>query len=126
LNGVNVYYRDFLPCAQAAGLRRITFHALRHSYASHLIQAGASLSYVKEQRGPSSIQVTADIYGHLIPGADIAWADKLDAETTRQLSTTQLQPAEIEVDADALKLLENIGGPARIRTLDQRIMSPLL
>jgi len=26
LNGVNIYHRDFLPCVQAAGLRRITFH----------------------------------------------------------------------------------------------------
>ena len=126
-SGVNIYHRDFLPCVQAAGLRRITFHALRHSYASLLIQAGANLSYVKEQMGHSSIQVTADIYGHLIAGADIAWADKLDTPaTTPQLSATQLQPAETEVDAEALQLLEKIGGPARIRTLDQRIMSPLL
>ena len=49
LDGINVYHRDFLPCVEAAGLRRITFHALRHSYASHLIHAGASLAYVKEQ-----------------------------------------------------------------------------
>jgi integrase len=94
LNGVNVYHRDLLPCVQGAGLRRITFHALRHCYASHPIQVGASLSlsYVKEQMGHTSIQVTADIYGHLIPGADIAWADMLDPGTTRQFSATQLQP----------------------------------
>jgi hypothetical protein len=29
--------------------------------------------------GAQLIQVTADIYGHLIAGADIAWADNLDA-----------------------------------------------
>ena len=52
--------------------------------------------------GHSSIQVTADIYGHLIPGADIAWADRLDAETTRQLSATQLQPAEAELETEML------------------------
>jgi integrase len=44
LDGINVYHRDFLPCVEAAGLRRIAFHALRHSYASHLIQAAASLA----------------------------------------------------------------------------------
>jgi integrase len=75
LHGVNVYHREFLPCLEAAGLRRITFHALRHSYASHLIQAGASLTYVKTQMGHASIQLTADVYAHLIPGADIAWVD---------------------------------------------------
>jgi integrase len=127
LDGINVYHRDFLPCVGAAGLRRITFHALRHSYASHLIQAGASLAYVKEQMGHSSIQVTVDTYGHLVPGADIAWADKLDAAaTTPQVSATQTQPEENEPNDESPQLLENIGGPARIRTLDQRIMSPLL
>ena len=82
LDGVNVYHRDFLPCLQAAGLRRITFHARRHTYASLLIQAGAGLAYVKEQMGHRSIQVTVDTYGHLIPGVNIAWADKLDMETS--------------------------------------------
>jgi integrase len=127
LDGINVYHRHFLPCVEAAGLLRITFHALRHSYASHLIQAGASLTYVKEQMGHSSIQVTVDCYGHLVPGADIAWVDKLDAEATNpQPAATQAQPEDRQPDTEAPQLLEKIGGPARIRTLDQRIMSPLL
>jgi integrase len=29
LDGINIYHRHFLPCVEAAGLRRITFHALR-------------------------------------------------------------------------------------------------
>ena len=38
----------------------------------------------KEQMGHSSIQVTVDVYGHLIPGANIEWIDRLDraAETS--------------------------------------------
>jgi hypothetical protein len=31
--------------------------------------------------GHSSIQVTVDIYGHLIPGADISCVDQLDTPT---------------------------------------------
>lgn len=31
--------------------------------------------------GHSSIQVTVDTYGHLIPGADISWVDRLDSAT---------------------------------------------
>jgi integrase len=109
LDGVNVYHRDFLPCLAAAGLRHVTFHALRHSYASHLIQAGASLTYVKEQMGHSSIQVTVDTYGHLIAGADIAWAEKLDAaplnpQSASQLSATPAQPDETEIDVETRQL----------------------
>jgi integrase len=114
LDGINFYHRDFLPCVENAGLRRITFHALRHSYASHLTHAVASLAYVKEQMGHSSIQITVDVYGHLVPGADIAWADKLDTPTTSpQLSATQpqRQPAETERDRKAVQGLKKLVGP---------------
>jgi hypothetical protein len=78
---------------------------------------------VKEQMGHSSIQVTVDTYGHLVPGADIAWVDKLDAATKPQPAATYTQPDESPGDTAMPQLLENAGGPARIRTLDQRIMS---
>jgi len=79
LDSRNVYHRDFLPCLGAAGLRRVTWHSLRHSFASLLIQNGASLAYVKEQMGHCSIQVTVDIYGHLVPGGNIKWIDQLSS-----------------------------------------------
>jgi integrase len=56
---------------------------LRHGFASLLLQNGESLHYVKEQMGHSSINVTVDIYGHLIAGGNRAAVDKLDD----QLST---------------------------------------
>ncbi|MGN6731717.1 MAG: tyrosine-type recombinase/integrase, partial [Candidatus Binatia bacterium] len=62
----------------AAGLRRVRFHDLRHSFASLLLQNGESLAYVKEQMGHSSINVTVDIYGHLVPGGNRQAVDKLD------------------------------------------------
>jgi hypothetical protein len=34
---------------------------------------------VKEQLGHASIQTTIDIYGHLVPGADVSFVDRLDA-----------------------------------------------
>ena len=77
----NLVKRYFLPAIEHAGLRRFRFHDLRHSYGSFLIQKGASLAYVKEQMGHSSIQVTVDTYGHLIPGANVNWVDRLDAKT---------------------------------------------
>jgi integrase len=78
----NFCQRVFHPVTTQAGLRRIRFHDLRHTFGSALIQAGASLAYVRDQMGHSSIQVTVDIYGHLIPGANIAFVDKLDRNTS--------------------------------------------
>jgi integrase len=66
----NVERREFEKCLAAAKLRRIRFHDLRHTTASLLLQNGASPAYVKDQLGHSSIKVTVDIYGHLVPGAN--------------------------------------------------------
>jgi integrase len=69
----NFYERAFKPLLAKAGLRQIRFHDLRHTFGSVLIQTDASLAYVRDQMGHSSIQVTVDIYGHLIPGANISF-----------------------------------------------------
>jgi integrase len=90
----NLVARHFIPALDKAGLRKIRFHDLRHTFGSLLIQDGASLTYVKEQMGHSSIQITVDTYGHLIPGADIAWVDRLDSRTSPQPNATQAQPEE--------------------------------
>ena len=37
-----------------------------------------SLAYVRDQLGHSSIQVTVDVYGHLVPGGNRDAADRLD------------------------------------------------
>ena len=63
----NFRRRVFEPLLTKAGLRRIRFHDLRHTFASLLLQQGESPQYVKEQMGHHSIQVTVDIYGHFDP-----------------------------------------------------------
>ena len=63
-------------------------HDLRHTYASLLIQQGESLVYIKEQLGHHSIQVTVDIYGHLVPGGNKAAVDRLDDAPVCNLCAT--------------------------------------
>jgi site-specific recombinase XerD len=41
-----------------AGLRQITWHTLRHSFASHLVMRGATMTAVQELLGHSSIVMT--------------------------------------------------------------------
>ena len=47
-----------------AGLRRITCHVLRHTFASHLAMAGASIQAIQQLLGHSDIQTTMR-YAHL-------------------------------------------------------------
>jgi integrase len=74
-----------------AGLREIRIHDIRHSFASLLLSDGQSPVYVKEQLGHSSIQMTVDIYGHLIPSSNREAVNRLD-ET--QPSATYPQPLQ--------------------------------
>ncbi|MFJ2766548.1 tyrosine-type recombinase/integrase [Streptomyces sp. NPDC087300] len=46
-----------------------TAHTLRHFFASSAIAGGVSLLEVSRRLGRSTIQITADIYGHLTPDA---------------------------------------------------------
>ena len=38
------------------------------------------MAYVRDQMGHSSIKVTVDIYGHLVPGGNRQAVDKLDEQ----------------------------------------------
>lgn len=74
-----------------AQLRAVRLHDLRHTYASLLLQAGEPIAYVKEQLGHSSIQVTVDLYGHFVPGANRAAVDRL-ADATAGVEPPQNFP----------------------------------
>ena len=50
---------------RTAGLRKVSFHSLRHSNASIRIQAGQNIKYIQSQMGHASINITLDVYGHL-------------------------------------------------------------
>ena len=89
LNGDNLRHRVFYKTLVKAGLRRVRFHDLRHTFASLLLQQSESPTYVKEQMGHSSIQVTVDIYGHFIPGANRQAVDRLDDATGRNPGATK-------------------------------------
>jgi integrase len=88
----NYIRRVFKRILGKAGLREIRVHDIRHTFASLLLSDGASPVYVKEQLGHSSIQMTVDIYGHLIPSSNREMVNRLDT----QQSTTPPQSAEKE------------------------------
>lgn len=62
-----------------AGLPGVTFHTLRHTYASLLIREGAHPKVIQTLLGHSSIRTTLDLYGHLFPGMGREMADRLNA-----------------------------------------------
>jgi len=68
------------PDVAAAGLDfSVTFHALRHYYASLLIRHGESVKTVQARLGHSSAAQTLDVYSHLWPDSDDRTRDAVDA-----------------------------------------------
>lgn len=58
-------YHFRVACDRASLTKELTFHGLRHTYASQLVQSGASLSAVAEQLGHADTQTVSSTYGHL-------------------------------------------------------------
>ena len=67
-------------CEQA-NLRRIGWHVLRHTFASHLVQSGTSILKVQQYLGHSDIRVTMR-YAHLNPELERDSVKALDTYST--------------------------------------------
>ena len=119
----NFCQRVFKPLLVRAGLRNIRFHDLRHTFGSLLTQTGASLAYVRDQMGHGSIQVTVDIYGHLVPAANISFVDKLDGMSSPQQSATPPQRTASPKNRKLEEVLRNDWLGGRDSNPDRQIQS---
>lgn len=69
----------FYPALKAAGLPRMRFHDLRHTYASLLIKQGENLKYIQSQLGHSNPTVTLNTYSHLMESVNQEAACRLES-----------------------------------------------
>ena len=79
LAGQNMVRDQFHPTLKRAGIRRIRFHDLRHSYAALRIGMNVNMKWLQAQMGHSSITTTMDRYGHLLKEVGNDMGEKLDA-----------------------------------------------
>lgn len=80
-----------MKVCRRAGLRRMGWHGLRHTYASHLVMRGASITEVQQLLGHSTIAMTM-IYAHLSPSARRAAVALLDQPAPRSGEENQRHP----------------------------------
>ena len=78
LHAANWHKRAWAPARRAAGLPTLRFHDLRHSAVPLWVAMGANLLQVSRWLGHSTVQITADVYGHLFPETNDLVMGRLD------------------------------------------------
>jgi integrase len=68
----NVWRQALEPAYSKAGIERLRWHDLRHTFASLLIGGGANVVFVSRQLGHGSSDVTLRVYAHLFDHAEQA------------------------------------------------------
>ena len=84
-NSAALYHRADAAWREAGLDGRLRLHQARHSYASYLIAAGANPKAISTFMGHSSINLTYDLYGHLMPGTEVEVASLLGSYLDREI-----------------------------------------
>jgi integrase len=77
-----------------AGLAELGLLEARHTFASMMIAAGVNAKALSTYMGHSSITITLDRYGHLMPGNEDEAAALLDAYLLRADSDARVRQME--------------------------------
>jgi integrase len=95
LRNANFRNRVWYPALDVAGLpRSIRIHDLRHTCASLLIRQGVHPKAIQHHLGHSSINITMDRYGHLLPDQFDDLVSQLDLVHT-DVAVTELSVREV-------------------------------
>ncbi|MFE5342345.1 tyrosine-type recombinase/integrase [Isoptericola sp. NPDC056578] len=87
-NYLNRHWRAALRAVGVPVERRNGMHALRHHYASVLIDAGIPITAVAEYLGHASAEFTLRVYGHALRGADDRALTAVNAALARRSGYT--------------------------------------
>jgi integrase len=89
------------PAREAAGWPTLRFHDLRHSAVPLWISMGANLLQVSRWLGHSSVQITADVYGHLFPETNDLVISRLDRALRESIPAVDKRRARKGHESDA-------------------------
>ena len=121
----NFMARVFRPAVRRAELHGLTFHDLRHTYASLMVAAHTPPHVIAEQLGHRDARLVLQRYGHLYPGASRQAALDLDLYL-EAASVGRTWGGSRSRDEASEESPGNRDGAYRDRTGDLRLAKPAL
>lgn len=91
----SVLTHTFSRISRQAGLGRVRFHDLRHTFASLALLRGAKPKVISEALGHSSVAFTMDTYSHILEGMQeeaMSLLDEVLPEGVNNKSVAKLSP----------------------------------
>ena len=67
MDASNLTHDSFRPLLERAGVPKVKFHALRHTFATLMLSGNVNPKIVQEILGHSRISETMDTYSHFLP-----------------------------------------------------------
>ena len=72
--------RHFEKVQEGLDMPSLTFHEIRHTHATLLLQAGEHVKVVSERLGHATVAITMDLYSHVLPNMQAGAADKIEEQ----------------------------------------------
>jgi len=108
--------KKLYQAAKRAGLRKIGWHKLRHTFASHLAQNGVAIQAIKELLGHSDITTTMR-YAHLSPSALRSAMNVLEPKEVMRMNVghnmATMDNSNVQIKTDLVPVTVN--NPANIK-----------
>ncbi len=104
MQGSALLQQGFLPALRRAGVRRVRFHDLRHSFASNLLANGSDIVTVQSALGHANAHITLSTYSHVVPKARHGAADRMAAlirESGYKMETSGALATAVEAEQSA-------------------------
>lgn len=75
----NIGQRQFARLIKKAGVKKIKFHGMRHTFATLALASGTQPHVVQQMLGHKRIEITLGIYGHVLPNMQEEAAERMAA-----------------------------------------------
>jgi hypothetical protein len=126
LSSKNLDNRELAPACELIKQPRVTWYSFRHTHATLLAEVGDSIKTAQPQLGHSDLGARVNTCAHVIPDSQRHAVERVAEGLFSDVLKLDDGAKNERFNPQCSQDLQAVGGPARIRTLDQRIMSPLL